>query len=273
MVVTWLAYTLVVWLALWHVRRYRVRGGASIFLVGAGVGWLVEGAIVPEIYSALPWSLAWTALAWHATLSVLVGWVWLPRALRSSRLGRGLAITTAVGLAWGAWAAAWFGYQGLAPHVAGFAGYALAMTVLLAASYVLQSRLRPSDQSLRGGRGGAAACVALALWFALNVLPAWPPAPLVLLPLLALVVIGSARRTPEVDTPDAIAAGDFGVRPGRVGLLAAFPAAAAATYAALGPLPSAWFEGIVAGLVLVSLVVLGWALLPAGSGQWRDGDR
>jgi len=52
---------------------------------------LIEGAIVPEIYTAMPFSIAFTALAWHALLSVPVG---RPAALVIAALGAWATLTS-----------------------------------------------------------------------------------------------------------------------------------------------------------------------------------
>lgn len=142
-ILTWSLYCGVTYLALLALRRFRATGVAALFLVGAIVGWLIEGAIVPEIYTAMPFSIAFTALAWHALLSVLGGWWLLPALLRRGGV-RAWLVCAALGAAWGLWS--------LDPRMdeeaptlagAGFSLLVFAVVGLLAAAYAAAARWRP----------------------------------------------------------------------------------------------------------------------------------
>lgn len=74
---------------------------ARIMLTGALIGIVIEGAVVPAIHEAPPISWLWTAVAWHAPVTVGVGIFLVPRLMRTPR--RGVAGLIALGVAWGLW--------------------------------------------------------------------------------------------------------------------------------------------------------------------------
>lgn len=218
------AYTVVGYVGLLLARRFAVADARRLLLVGAVVGWVVEGAVVATVYEALPLSLAWTGLAWHAPLSVVVGWHLLPRALRAGRL-RALRACTGLGLALGAWSAFMSTDGGDAPDPAGAAVSAGVVAGALALGYLLQARVRPGAAALRPGRVAVAIGVVILAWAGLSVLPAVPFAPLILGPLLWLAWRGLARTasTPEPGADEALAAIVPGVPVRRLGALALVP--------------------------------------------------
>lgn len=59
-----------------------------MFLVGAFFGWLVEGVFAMTLFGAegilFPFTISWTGLAWHAIISVVLGWYVLQQALTHS---------------------------------------------------------------------------------------------------------------------------------------------------------------------------------------------
>src|SRR5208337_596700 len=76
--ITWIAYCLLGWIFLDLVRRFRVASFTALFLCGAVFGWVDEGVVVDTLYgnptNPFPLSISFTGLAWHAMLSVCVGW-------------------------------------------------------------------------------------------------------------------------------------------------------------------------------------------------------
>ena len=80
---TWLAYSLLAFVFLTIVARFRVHTVWALFLAGAVFGWMTEGIVVQTAYEDLPLSLSFTGLAWHALISVWVGWYAVRRALFS----------------------------------------------------------------------------------------------------------------------------------------------------------------------------------------------
>ena len=91
---------------LWAVEFFRVRRLAPLFLCGALYGFVVEGIITPAMYEdgLLGWfHMSYTPLAWHAPLSVMLGWYGLRKLLVSGRVLRLVALCAAFGVFWGCW--------------------------------------------------------------------------------------------------------------------------------------------------------------------------
>lgn len=71
---TTLVYSFGAYLFLWLIDAFRAHSFDAVFLAGAAFGWLVEGVFVQTLYEQIPMSLSFTGLAWHALLTVGVGW-------------------------------------------------------------------------------------------------------------------------------------------------------------------------------------------------------
>ena len=72
--VTWIVYSLSAFVFLSLVSLLRVRNIWALFLCGALFGWLTEGVIVQTMYDDFPLNISFTGLAWHALISIWVGW-------------------------------------------------------------------------------------------------------------------------------------------------------------------------------------------------------
>ena len=87
--ITWIAYCLLGWIFLDLVRRFKVASFPPLFLCGAVFGWVGEGVVVDTLYgnptNPFPLSISFTGLAWHALLSVGVGWYLIGRALTEEK--------------------------------------------------------------------------------------------------------------------------------------------------------------------------------------------
>ena len=92
-----LAYGLVIILS-----RLKVKDFWGFFLLANLFGFMVEGAIVPYLYSGIPLTIVWTSMAWHALLTVSVGWylvyVWAAKSVWLQSL-----FYASVGLFLGGW--------------------------------------------------------------------------------------------------------------------------------------------------------------------------
>ena len=267
-----LGYFFPAFVLLWVVDAFRVRRPAALFLAGAVFGFVAEGMLTNTLYAGGP-------LAWHAPLSVVFGWWWLRRELLAGR-GRRLALgCAAVGVLWGLWALAWWLPENAADvallaqgarlgrwPVADFARHAATFTALLAAAHWLLGRggwratFRPTWVEAALLAGG------LLLFFATQVLPVYPWAPLKLLALvgatLAVLAVNRRREAPGSALSDL--AGPVAAR--RLLPLALMPAAAVAVYAlaaALNPSPDLIRAITAYGLVLGTAVLGGLAWLLA----------
>jgi len=249
----WLVYALMACLLAALIRRYRVRGLAALLVVGALYGWMLEGMIVATVYDDLPWSVSFTALAWHMPVDVLLGWYWVPRWLRQASFARMAAFSAGAGVLWGFWAV-WPWQAGLQPpDLAAFALFALATVGLLILALWLISRLPPP---LIAPGLEKAAWAFLLLWYAANTLPE-KPLSLALLPVLLGSGWWALRRHRAATPPEAddILGGLYGPLPGH-NLMALFvwPLVATLEYAL-------W---MVSGWRVLSNVVLYLILTPGG---------
>ena len=80
-----------------------------MFLVGAVLGWLIEGVVMMTFFGTaeipFPYTIAWTGLSWHA-LSLLFRPVWAQTALLRSFAATAF-LSAALGIFWGAWSISW----------------------------------------------------------------------------------------------------------------------------------------------------------------------
>jgi hypothetical protein len=104
---TWLAYSFLAYLFLLTVRYFRVRSVWAMFLAGAVYGWLGEGVLVQTMYDSFPLNISVTGLSWHALISVLGGWYFMRKWLRSSTRNTLLG-SIGLGLYYGFWSSGWW---------------------------------------------------------------------------------------------------------------------------------------------------------------------
>jgi hypothetical protein len=132
---TWLVYSLTGYVFLELVVRFRAHSIWAIFLCGAVFGWLTEGVVVQTVYEDLPLSLSFTGLAWHAAISVLVGWHLVRKALQTG-LRPTLVLSMIIGVIYGLWAISWWNEPGerITP-IMEFAVFALATQVMVIIAY------------------------------------------------------------------------------------------------------------------------------------------
>ncbi len=88
------------------IEKFRVRRLAPLFLCAAIYGLLAEGVLTPIVYEGEVWNpfhISYTALAWHAPLSVVFGWYGLRHLLMAKNKAPLIAACTLFGLFWGCW--------------------------------------------------------------------------------------------------------------------------------------------------------------------------
>ena len=262
-VLTWLLYSLVAYLVLRVLRWHPATGLAPLFVVGALYGWLVEGTVANTVYLALPVSIVWTALAWHALLTVVVGWYAVPRALQRGGL-RAVLWCAAVGFAWGCWGIGWWGAPpdkeqvAATSHPVSYAVFVTLVTAVAALGYGLQHACHPGDADLATRWPLRVAVGLLLLWAIPVVVVPLPWAPLVL-SLLLLLGLATLRRFPSGSNESGgeVLGWRFGVPWPRLIPIAAIPLVAVATYLAASPLSGrATGSGVVYAGFLAFVVVL-----------------
>ena len=235
---TWIAYSLLAAIAMALARTYRAATQGAVFLVGAVYGWLAEGAIVDTLYGGsdnpFPLSISWTGLAWHALLTVGLGWVWTGTALKARNARAIAGRSAALGAGWGFWAVWWPNEAGasFSTTPSAFAVHALGFGVPLAAAWWVLGRL-PAPAGAPSLRERVALLLLVAAFLTLVRIPATPAAGVLLLPLLSLCWWGLRRLAPGEPAPDLVArtTGGFGAREAALAL--ATPAAAVAVYGSL----------------------------------------
>jgi ABC-type xylose transport system permease subunit len=139
---TWLAYSGLAYAVLILVHDFRARSPWAVFLCGAVLGWLAEGVIVKTMYESLPLSIAWTGLAWHALLTVTVGWYGVRLVLGKRNMALTASVAVALGLVWGFWAIFWWTERAMPVPPLRFARYAFAASLAFAGCQLLYGRFR-----------------------------------------------------------------------------------------------------------------------------------
>ena len=236
--ITWIAYCFLGWIFLNLVRRYRVGSFAPLFLCGAVFGWVGEGVVVDTLYghpsSPFPLSISFTGLAWHALLSVGVGWYLTGRALTEEKPTRIALVSLAVGAGWGLWAVWWPAElgKGVDASVWGFAKHSLACSIPFLVSWVVLGMARPDW--FQAGKVTAFVLwgLVLAIFLAARV-PARPTAALILPPLLLLCWVGLRHNASTEHRPDLLDGLLGQIRPRNVIALILIPLAAIAVYGVL----------------------------------------
>lgn len=197
-----LFYTLFAYALLGSLHWFSVRTITDLFLVGALVGWAIEGIVIPLVYEAVPISIVWPSVAWHSLVDVLLGWYLLRRLMRSETGWRPLAAFTLVGIVWGAWATwLWTDPEVLQPLDPGtFAAYATATSTLWIGGMALVDQAGTTSLRVTGweARVWFVVAGASALFMAASALPL----SLAIVPFVWLTV--RALRRPTDTTSDEL---------------------------------------------------------------------
>ena len=188
-----MVYSLMAFVFLVLVAHFRVKSIWALFLVGATFGWIDEGIVVQTAYDMLPLSVSFTGLAWHALLTVWVGWYALRKSLISSDAWSTLKLAAAVGVCYGLWAINWwFEPDGGVSSVPEFAAYSFITTAILIPAYWLVN-WSASEPFVPNRWVIVVVSGIFALYFGFVTVPAAPLA-LVILPLLFGLIYLALRR-------------------------------------------------------------------------------
>lgn len=135
---TWIVYSLMAFIFLVLVSHFRVNDIWSLFLVGAIFGWIDEGIVVQTAYDMFPLSISFTALAWHALITVWIGWYATQKSLLSKDTWSIFKFATTLGFFYGVWAINWWlEPEGGVSSVPEFATYSFITTSLVNLAYWL----------------------------------------------------------------------------------------------------------------------------------------
>ena len=248
LVLGWLIYSVLAWVFLLLVRLFRIAAFPALFLAGAVFGWLDEGVVVDTLYGSatnpFPTSISFTGLAWHALISVVIGWYWQGRVLTAAKPSRITAFSVAVGVGWGLWAAWWPAELGrVNTSLAAFAAHTGACSVLFILSWAVlgfgrSDWFRPSKWEM------PVLCGIVVLFFLGVRLPATPRSALILPPLLLACASGLNRNRVHEQKPDLVDTFVGNIQPLSCLLLLLMPVTAIAVYAPVAvwgwKLPTNW---------------------------------
>ncbi len=204
----WLVYSLLAWVFLLLVRHCRIVSFSALFLAGAVFGWLAEGVVVDTMYgnsgNPFPASISFTGLAWHALISVGIGWYGQAKALTEGNRAKIALFSVAVGLGWGLWAGWWPAeLDRPSTSLAHFAGHTLACFIPLMAAWLGlgvagSAWFRPAKLEMPVLLG------LVALFFLCVRVPATPRSALILPPLLLACAYGLRRNQSQEHRPDLL---------------------------------------------------------------------
>lgn len=255
----WGIYSLMAYVLLTLIRRYRVGGVPALLVAGAAYGWMLEGGIVATVYEELPFSLSFTALAWHMPIDVLFGWYFVQEWLRTRPFAFNFRAALFAGLLWGLWAV--WPAQVTALRPAWFAGFALSTVGLLLAAYWLIGRVGLSAFQPRRG-GVILAGVLYGGWYLVNTALVVPVS-IVLLPALLGLCWWALYCNARAETaPDLLQRLSARPRDGNLLAWLAFPLTAAGEYALWAATGQLIPSNVVGYLITVPLGfgLFGWAL-------------
>ncbi len=197
---TWVAYSLMAFIFLVLVRYFRVRSIWALFLAGSAFGWIGEGIVVQTTYESLPLSISFTGLAWHALITVWVGWYAVRKSLHSPDPLATLKLCALIGLVYGLWAISWWGEpDGGVSTILEFTVFSLIATILVIIAYKLSDW--SSVETYAPSRWPIMIIGGLVmLYFFFVTIPAQPLAALILPVLLGSVYLGLRwNRLSETD--------------------------------------------------------------------------
>ena len=253
---TWFVYSIAAEIGLITIRDYRVRGVWPMFLVGALLGWLIEGVFTMTFFGAdgipFPWTIAWTGLSWHALIVVMAGWYGLQIALLHS-FARTALVSAALGLFWGGWSIFW-DRQSPPGSAEGFVAHSAIATIALILAFRTLHVLHCGD--LRPTRTERVVLAAIVMCYFIGVtLAQFSWIALVTLPPLFAVIYLALRRNAAVETrPDFLVTIDM-----------PFPWIRALPVFLMPALASLIHEGCrIAGLTAPTNIVVFAITLPAG---------
>lgn len=198
-VATWLTYALAAYVFLILVQHFRVKNIWGVFLAGAAFGWVIEGIIVMTFFGEdgipFPITISWTGLAWHALLSVLVGWYLVRIFMQKGGIGRIVTLAVGIGLFWGFWANTWtLATPPLVTSVQDFFGFSLVATLFFMVAHIVSQRI--STTEFRPSKAELIIIAGIVLaYFCFVTVPTQPVlAPFALLPMFAIVYFGLRKN-------------------------------------------------------------------------------
>ncbi len=192
----WVAYSLMAFVFLTLVTYFRVKNRWALFLAGAVFGWLAEGVVVQTTYEMLPLSISFTGLAWHALITVWIGWYAVQKSLHASASFSTLKLVGVIGLCSGLWAITWWTEpDGGVSSLSQYATFSFVTSLLVMVAYWLAS-WSASEPFTPNRWVTISIATVFILYFLFIAVPAAPLA-LVVLPILLTLAYFGLRRNRE----------------------------------------------------------------------------
>ncbi len=145
---TYLVYVLLSYVFLYLLYWSQVYDKWGVFLIGAIYGWIIEGFIVQTMYEAIPLSISWTALAWHAGITILIGFYNVFGVIRTGNIKRLCLLFASVGVFWGLLSTFWIIELGYLPTITEFFMFISICSVLISLGYYTFLRTIPDKFSI-----------------------------------------------------------------------------------------------------------------------------
>lgn len=249
----WLAYSLMAFVFLHLVEHFCIAEKWSLFLAGAVFGWLGEGLVVQTAYEMLPLSISFTGLAWHALITIWIGWYAARHALTSPASLSKFGLFAAIGACYALWAINWWLEPdgGLATP-AEFSAYTLTITFIVACAYAIANW--GASEPFTPNKWVTRIVYALfMLYFAFVTVPAAPLALLILPLLFALTYYGLRRHCPAEETASLISTLSGRVHPLNYLAIFTLPLTAIAIYATAFSLNLQWHTNWILYLITTPL--------------------
>ena len=208
LLLTWIVYSLLAWVFMLLVRQCRIAAFPALFLAGAVFGWLAEGIVVDTLYgnpsNPFPMSISFTGLAWHALISVGIGWYGQAKVLTAGSSMKITLFSVAMGLGWGLWAGWWPAELGRDnTSLAAFAGHTVACFIPLFGAWLVLGMA--GSGWFRPAKLETPILLGLVVLFFLGVrIPATPRSALILPPLLLACGYGLWRNQSQERRPDLL---------------------------------------------------------------------
>lgn len=236
----WVAYSLLAFVFLRLVTCFRIADHWALFLAGAAFGWMAEGIVVQTTYEMLPLSISFTGLAWHALITVWIGWYALRRRLSESSPLPTLKLAVAIGVGYGLWAISWWTEpDGGTATLVEFSTFAMTTSMLVIIAFWLANW--SASETFTPNRWVTGIIYGLfALYFLLVAVPAVPVAIFILPILLGLIYLGLRKNREKEQGESLLSALTHPPRLLHYLSLLAMPLTAIAIYAAVLTLNWQW---------------------------------
>lgn len=259
----WIAYSLAAFIFLTLVSKFRIAERWPLFLAASAFGWLTEGLIVQTTYESLPLSISFTGLAWHALISVWMGWYAVRKALTAPPSLRTLVLFAAIGAGYALWGICWWlEPDGGVATLGEFSAFTLTISALVMVAYTLANWSASEPFAPNRWVTGIIAAV-FVLYFAFVTVPAAPIALLILPLLLGLVYFG-LHRNHQVETREPLTTSLHGrIHPLNYLAFSALPLTAIIVYATAEALHLQWQTNWILYLITTPLgfILFGIALV------------